>query len=86
MQLTNKGVQKKKFFKKCHYLPRKSNSERDKKINSEVLRLFYLDFQTFSVIDDGGFCQFVKSLNTSYEFFYFAFITTDAITILFCVS
>jgi hypothetical protein len=49
------------------YLSRKITENVSKKINCELLKLFYLDFQPFSVVDDHGFRQIVKSLNPSYE-------------------
>jgi hypothetical protein len=45
------------------YLPRKITGNVSKKITGELLKLFYLDFQPFSVVDDHGFRQFVKSLS-----------------------
>jgi hypothetical protein len=66
MQLTT-AVQKKAQQRMSSYLPRKITANVSKKINGELLKLFYLDFQPFSVVDDRGFRQFVKSLNPCYE-------------------
>ena len=49
------------------FLPKKINHAQKKKIDNVLMKLFTLDFQPFSVVEDRGFRDFVRALNPSYE-------------------
>lgn len=49
------------------YVPKKMSCSSKRKIDRELLKLFYYDYQPFRVVDDKGFRGFVKALNPSYD-------------------
>ncbi|EFA04797.1 hypothetical protein TcasGA2_TC014846 [Tribolium castaneum] len=49
------------------YSQRKLNQSAKKKIDETLLRLFYMDFQPFRIVEDDGFKAFVHELNPNYE-------------------
>ncbi|CAH1114950.1 unnamed protein product [Psylliodes chrysocephalus] len=49
------------------YIPKKITGNIKKKIDSNLLGLFILDYQPFSIVEDKGFRTFVNSLNPSYD-------------------
>lgn len=49
------------------YIPKKITINSKKHIDAMLLKLFYVDFQPFSVVEDAGFRKYTKALNPSYE-------------------
>lgn len=49
------------------FLPKKISAATKKKLDGQLLKLFTLDFQPFSIVEDTGFKDFVTALNPSYE-------------------
>jgi hypothetical protein len=49
------------------YVPKKIGICQKKKIDKAFLRLFFSDFQPFSIVEDSGFIEFVNALNPSYS-------------------
>lgn len=50
-----------------NYIPKRLTTVAKKRIDQELLKLFYIDFQSFRVVEDKGFIAFVRALNPSYE-------------------
>ncbi|XP_057652310.1 zinc finger BED domain-containing protein 4-like [Diorhabda carinulata] len=50
-----------------NYIPRKLTVPVKRKIDNEFVKLFYLDYQPYRIVEDKGFRLFVKALNSSYE-------------------
>lgn len=50
-----------------NYIPKKLSNVGKTKIDNTLYKLFYLDFQPFSIVEDQGFKAFVHELNPSYE-------------------
>lgn len=48
------------------FIPQKMEIARKKKLDSILLKLFTLDLQPFSIVEDHGFKEFVRALNPSY--------------------
>lgn len=53
--------------KMSNYIHRKITGTAKKKIDASLLELFILDYQPFSIAEDRGLKNFVRSLNPSYE-------------------
>lgn len=51
----------------ANFIPKKINATQKQQIDQAFLKLFYKDFQPFSIVEDTGFCEFVHFLNPSYE-------------------
>lgn len=49
------------------YIPKKVTADSKKKIDAQLLKLFYCDYQPFRIVEDLGFRQFVRALNPNYE-------------------
>ncbi|XP_068086602.1 zinc finger BED domain-containing protein 4-like [Anabrus simplex] len=49
------------------FLTKKISHSVQKRLNHHLMKLFVLDFQPFSIVEDRGFREFVKALNSSYE-------------------
>ena len=43
------------------------NERKKKELDNLLLKLFYKDFQPFSIVEDEGFKKFVHELNPSYQ-------------------
>jgi hypothetical protein len=49
------------------YVPKKVSEGQAKKIDNQLLKLFITDYQSFSIVEDKEFVEFVKALNPSYQ-------------------
>lgn len=61
------GTRKRKQANIAGYIPQKMTMDVQKKIDNSLMKIFYKDFQPFSVVEDKGFSEFVKALNPSYK-------------------
>lgn len=58
---------KRKQLAITNYIPKKISIDGQKKIDNALIKLFTKDLQSFSVVDDVGFKEFVNLLNPSYK-------------------
>lgn len=49
------------------YIPQKLSLKGNKLITDKLMKLFSVDFQPFSIVEDEGFKEFVSALNPSYQ-------------------
>ncbi|KAJ4438424.1 hypothetical protein ANN_14369 [Periplaneta americana] len=49
------------------FVARKISETQKKKLNTILLKLFFLDFQPFSIVEDRGFVELIRALNPSYQ-------------------
>lgn len=48
-------------------MPRKLSAKAKRKIENELTKMFYHDYQPFRIVENTGFQSFVRALNPSYE-------------------
>lgn len=66
IQVINQAKTYQQNLSDSFHLPHKINIIDKKKIDNQLLELFTVDLQPFSIVDDKGFKKFVRLLNPSY--------------------